>query len=389
MDARVRPTYHRKRQLAHGIPVKAIEIHGSDSESESEVYDEDDASGAYRGGNSSSRKRRRTSSTASRGRAGKPRGQRCSTRADIDRIAEDYQDAWEKTVIDLTPLETIEVQKSQYENAWATLATQYNQAADEDDEEDDHGAGLGELPGFVFSTAHANEAENGTGPERINLNDGGINDEMFESSHRSTASVAESLQDELDGHGEDAEIHVPPVVHAIEADRSFTPKAATPAARNKGSNIVIHEDDVATRTEAWAQRNLMTQHAFHDDPKENNNDEEEEDEDLDGTTLIENTTPLSSSQAQAQAQTARHPLAKSFEAPTLRQELQKRASAKPTAATDDVGDDDTVADEDEDEADESGEDVSSDRDECEESDDESSPRTVKDEPVSSSTARRG
>lgn len=391
MDKELRPKLYRKRQLAHGIPVKAIEIHGSDSESESEVYDEDDASGACRGGSGSGRKRRRASSTVSRGRSGRPRGQRCSTLADINRIAKDYQSAWEKTVIDLTPLEAMEVQKSQYENAWVTLATQYNNAADEDDE-DDNGAELGELPGFVFSTAAQTNYRAGheNAPQQMDL-DGGINDAMFDitqqsqlvsSSHRSPASVAESLQDEFDGHGED-EVHMPPVVHAIQADRSFTPKATTPAARvlsrkvatprkNKENSIIVHEDNAARRTEAWAQRNLMSQHAFHDDPKENNNDEEEEDEDLDGTTLIGSATVIH----------------KSFEAPTLRQELQKRAPAKSATVADDVGDGDTVADEDEDEADDSGEDGSSDGDEDEHSDDERSPRKVKDEPVSSSAACR-
>jgi len=401
MDRVLRPTLYRNRQLAHGIPVKRpIEIHGSDSEVESEVYDEDDI--PFR--DNSVRKRRRTSSTVSKSRAGRPRGQRCSTLSDVDRIAKDYQNAWEKTVIDLTPIEAIEVQKSQYEIAWATLATQYNKAADDDDDdeevEDDNGAGLEELPGFVFSTAAQNEAEMTDDPQ-LGLDNGGINDEMFisqhsqlpSSQHRSPASIAESLQDELDGHGEDAEVHVPPVVHAIEADRSFTPRVATPAARrfsgkiatprkNKEVNIVIHEDDVARRTEAWAQRNLvMAQHAFHDDPKENNNDDEEaegEDEDVDGTTLIDITRPPTTI------------IQKSFEAPTVRQELQKRAPPKPKAAADDVGDDDTVADEDEDEdeADESSEDGSSDGDERQDSDSESSPRKVKDEPVSSSAACR-
>jgi len=305
----------------------------------------------------------------------------------------------------LTPLEAIDIERTQYHNAWAAFATQYNTAADESHGDDDD-VGLGDVPDFVSSNAVNNHIAAVNGQNAMDL-DGGINDEMFEtgSSQRSPASVAESLQDQLDGHGEDAETHVPPVVHTIQADRSFTPRLATPAAaystqqgsasrKNRGASIQVYQDP--TPTSAWVEENLRLHSATQDVAKENDVDEmgEADEQDVGVMNSDRSNDRLSSSEVQS----SRRPLTmttvtqRSFEAPTLRQESEKRTPAKRANASNNtgdnnIGDDDTIANESEEDG--LGEDETSDGDESHESDiePESSPRQIKDEPVSSSAAR--
>lgn len=367
IDEITAPDRAHKRKVAHNLVVEPIEIEDSQSETESETY-EDDASGAYRGTGTNGRKRRRTSSTVSRGRTGRPRGLRCSTRSDIDRISDDYEKAWQSSVAELTPLEAMNVQKSQYENAWAAFATQYNTAADMDHaEHEDDGAGLGELLSYFISSGNEHPDAVQPLPEQggnLKLANG-LTEAMFNFTqdsqrsdlnfqHRSPESIAESLEDELDGHGEDVEVYAPREVHTIQADRSFTPRAATPitthpsqkeAPKSRASTFQIHEDNERSK---WAQHNLVPRSIFLDHEKENEEVEE------DDATVPNLTSPLS-----AQAQVSRHSPAtvpqKSFEAPTLRQELEKRATPSRGKVIE-GSDGDTITDSDEEGSDDDNDD---------------------------------